>query len=511
MGGHFKIPHPEGFDPAKVKVADWIFTMEVFFKAAGVVVEEQMDQAAAYFKGAAMTWWRTVCEDKSKEPLTWKEAKVELVAEFDMILDEVAARRELDLLTQRDGVISYVATFRAIILRISGMDEGSKVHRFMGGLAPVIRSRFHAQPASLQNAIHQAVFLERYLPVELPQFNTAVVTVAAVTVAAVAPGSCFRCGRAGHFVRNCHLPPPNNSQSRPQKCRQWRSNVNCEWYDQPAGVKNSTGNGGNSRGKLYVPPFRRTSPPSPSTSVTPSSKSHPLALPSSLHSAVENETPLIASFSSPPSAFPSTSNSPLIYLRASLKGRMTDFLIDSGASHCFLREEIAAELGLKSHGSSDIAVVLADGSSQSCRARVATEINLESNTYQVDFFIMPLRFEGILGMSWLEKQNPRIDWRLKSLTLPMVVNTVEDAPEEQILISAMQLKDSLRRGEEVFLLVELNSVEEKVKSHDPEVVSLLKEFEDVFSSDLPNLPPPRKIEHGITLLPGAVPPSQRHH
>ena len=185
------------------------------------------------------------------------------------------------------------------------------------------------------------------------------------------------------------------------------------------------------------------------------------------------------------------------------------FLVDSGASHCFLCEDIARELGLKlEDGGPSRTVVLADGSSQVCTARVQAVAQMGEGRYNLEMFVLPMRYEAILGMSWLKEHNPKIDWRqqIVSLEAPLQV-VVEPEEEEGLVISALQLKKALKRGEEVFALIELGSSEAATEA-DPDVKNLLAEFKDVFSSALPGVPPVREVEHTITLEPGSTPPRQ---
>ena len=77
------------------------------------------------------------------------------------------------------------------------------------------------------------------------------------------------------------------------------------------------------------------------------------------------------------------------------------------------------------------------------------------------------------------------------------------------MVSAIQLKKGLKRGQETYLtaLVEIH------EGHDVEVSDyvavILKEFRDIMPSELPKeLPPRRPIDHKIELLPRAKPPTQ---
>ena len=77
------------------------------------------------------------------------------------------------------------------------------------------------------------------------------------------------------------------------------------------------------------------------------------------------------------------------------------------------------------------------------------------------------------------------------------------------MVSALQLKKGLKRGQETYLaaLVEIH------EGHDAKVpdsvIGILKEFRDIMPSELPKeLPPRRPIDHKIELLPWAKPPAQ---
>ena len=77
------------------------------------------------------------------------------------------------------------------------------------------------------------------------------------------------------------------------------------------------------------------------------------------------------------------------------------------------------------------------------------------------------------------------------------------------MVSALQLKKGLKRGQETYLaaLVEIH------EGHDAEVsdsvARILKEFKDIMPSELPKeLPTRRPIDHKIELLLGAKPPAQ---
>ena len=161
-------------------------------------------------------------------------------------------------------------------------------------------------------------------------------------------------------------------------------------------------------------------------------------------------------------------------------------------------------------------VTLADGSSQECSESINVRITWQGRDFWVQFFVLPMNHQGILGMTWLKEHNPEIDWRNHTIVIeappepvtPVVTET--PVPVDLHLISSMELKEAVRRKEEIFVLFELNHVAEGTKEteSDPRVKDLLGEFKDVFNKELPDLPPKRGVEHEIRLLPDSDPPAQ---
>jgi hypothetical protein len=79
--------------------------------------------------------------------------------------------------------------------------------------------------------------------------------------------------------------------------------------------------------------------------------------------------------------------------------------------------------------------------------------------------------------------------------------------KEPPMLSAMQVKQTLKRGDQV-MMVQLNEL--KLDSQipaDKNLADLLKEYEDVFKLELPHgLPPERNVGHSIPVEPAAPPP-----
>lgn len=82
-----------------------------------------------------------------------------------------------------------------------------------------------------------------------------------------------------------------------------------------------------------------------------------------------------------------------------------------------------------------------------------------------------------------------------------------DKKDGKRMVSVMQLKDGLTRGELTFMVVLLEDPDvDHLKLHEF-VFKVLDEFAHLLPDVLPKMLPPRSvIDHQIELLPGAVPP-----
>ena len=129
----------------------------------------------------------------------------------------------------------------------------------------------------------------------------------------------------------------------------------------------------------------------------------------------------------------------------------------------------------------------------------------------------------ILGLPWLHKHNPAIDWRKGTVSLlchgvQEILQPVGGCGGETEIISALQLQQAVAEGDELFVAFITKAVadngqpEAKAapvtdKHLDDIVAQLLDEFKNVFPEDLPaHLPPERGVDHRIETEPGGTAP-----
>lgn len=133
---------------------------------------------------------------------------------------------------------------------------------------------------------------------------------------------------------------------------------------------------------------------------------------------------------------------------------------------------------------------------------------------RINLLAVPLDdFRVILGMDFLRQTKavpmPFVDSLGMFGECPCFV-PVSTRKDEGKMISALQLKKGLRKGELTYLAtlrIEPGDQDHSTVPH--QVLQVLEEFKDVMPKELPKaLPPRRPIDHQIELVPGATPPAR---
>jgi hypothetical protein len=221
----------------------------------------------------------------------------------------------------------------------------------------------------------------------------------------------------------------------------------------------------------------------------------------------------------------------LIKLHVVIAGKPAVCLVDSGASGNFISSSFVGQHCLTSHicGTQEpIKIELADGS-QHFANQLLRAVSLTISTYTdcEDFVLLPLGgYDVILGMPWLERLDPCISWRKKSLTFHHNgASHVLESPLALHLMSGVELERAyrknlistiaiLRKEEEAFECSAITSAADLIGQKpatevDHARLKMLNEYGDVFPTDLPRgLPPEREVDHRIELTPGSAPPSR---
>ncbi|GJR78027.1 putative reverse transcriptase domain-containing protein, partial [Tanacetum coccineum] len=121
-----------------------------------------------------------------------------------------------------------------------------------------------------------------------------------------------------------------------------------------------------------------------------------------------------------------------------------------------------------------------------------------------------LDFDVILGMDWLASHRATIDCYARTVIFgnvrqPEFVYHGSSPLKSVKLISAMKARTLISHGCQGFLASVMDTY---LESPNVENLSVVREFADVFSDELPGLPLAREIEFSIELIPGAEPISK---
>ena len=210
-----------------------------------------------------------------------------------------------------------------------------------------------------------------------------------------------------------------------------------------------------------------------------------------------------------------------------LDGNQVRILIDCGASANFVAAKFVAakSLAIKpSAGSHEIR--LPNGQAIESNFVAQTTLSLANghletmNCYVID---VELEADIVLGMPWLEKHNPDIDWILRivklqfgkrTILLKEAINLPIEAKtnDKGLFLNNLQLKRLVRKQGNKLYMVQVKAVEHTEREKPLEASTanwILEDYADVFPKELPAGPPPdRGVKHHIELLPGTEPPSK---
>jgi hypothetical protein len=121
---------------------------------------ERVAMAAAQLRGTALDWWSTLASaDKQTLVASFAAFEQALRTRFQPVNSAQTARLALDSLAQgaKQSVHDYTATFRRLLTAVPTMSEEDRVHRFVQGLRPSVRSLLLMQGVStLDDAIKGA-------------------------------------------------------------------------------------------------------------------------------------------------------------------------------------------------------------------------------------------------------------------------------------------------------------------------------------------------------------------
>ncbi|GKC64610.1 putative reverse transcriptase domain-containing protein, partial [Tanacetum coccineum] len=129
---------------------------------------------------------------------------------------------------------------------------------------------------------------------------------------------------------------------------------------------------------------------------------------------------------------------------------------------------------------------------------------LLNQPFEID--LMPIKlgsFKVVIGMDWLSKYHARIIYNEKVVHIPIDGETLiirGDRSKTRLnLMSCIETERYISMGYQVFVAQVMEKKSDEKRLED---IPVVREFLEVFSKDLPGLPPVRQVEFQIDLIPG---------
>ena len=202
----------------------------------------------------------------------------------------------------------------------------------------------------------------------------------------------------------------------------------------------------------------------------------------------------------------------LLITFGTLNNKPVKILIDSGATHNFASQKLFPK---RQKGSKNN-IKLANGNSIYHYGSINSTITIQDYKDNLRFELTDIDYDIILGKTWLNYYNPKIDWLNniiefnKSGKSFKIIAKDKNSPGIK-LVSAMQLKKDFKSKEDFMFVCYISNENQKKTNHinSTKIQDLLQKYKGIFPDDLPNnLPPQREVDHKIEIVEGAKPTSQ---
>jgi hypothetical protein len=171
-------------------------------------------------------------------------------------------------------------------------------------------------------------------------------------------------------------------------------------------------------------------------------------------------------------------------------------MVDSGSTGDFISDKLVQSGKLYSRKYESVKTVwLADGKEHTITSYVESTIKLGDLVEKVELSVIPLvGYDVILGIPWLKRHNPVINWNTSTVSV-CVGDQICELPKYNDshtpiveLVSRLQVVRDVEKGEQMYLALvrplECDSDHKKLELSG-HTATVVKEYSDVFPDDLP--------------------------
>ncbi|KAG2191851.1 hypothetical protein INT47_002866, partial [Mucor saturninus] len=525
-----RIERPDFYRGARSanEIDGWIRSVERFAELHRMDYDSWTSYAITLLRDRADVWWRRL-EDNGTRTSDWRTFTRLLNDNFRPVHSIQNARDRIRSLRQSGSIESYIDTFQDLRMDIPSMTEDEALDRFVNGLRPETRCQVRfREPLDLAEAARTALAYENGRrptpmprPEVVPQYNSDNGPTPMDLDAMEGRGSMRtnHRGRSGQR-NNRHSAPRSETKSYQQEGRDSRA---CFWCGQSGhlrrfcqeriaairqldeGRSRAQGNKDRSFHAAELKGDHSSEGQEPSNRDVKDYNSVDYkeydnkALPYQYVDApVTCNEDLIHL-----EQLNATVNTDLPLYKAVYEEKMIEVLIDSGASANYVTPEIAMKANqvVRVH---DRQVETAGGHRISITKKITMPISINGYTDTIEAYVFPMKFDLILGRTWLQQANPVPDWFNDSWKLcrngkEFIIEPHNIRPSTQhlnYLVSHKQVEKIMKKTEaDSFLLyVKEDHAKEISESN---WSNLAKDFPDVFRDELPGVPPDRDVQHVI--------------